>query len=102
MNAYNIEKYIERVDLVMEQNGILTNEIDAEEDLDLDSLTQISLLVCFENEFCIQFPDEALINIPQTYNVLVQLVLKNIELKNDDNEHNALFFPGGGEENEET
>ena len=70
MNTNNFDKelYVKRINTVMEENGILTNEIDADEDLGLDSLTQVSLLVCFENEFDFEFPDDELVNIPQTYN----------------------------------
>lgn len=81
----------------MEENGILTNEIDADEELDLDSLTQVSLLVCFENEFDFEFPDDELVDISQTYNGLVQLVLKNIAHTNESKEENAISLSGGGE-----
>lgn len=43
MNANNFDKelYVKRFNTIMEENGILTNEIDADEELDLDSLTQV-------------------------------------------------------------
>lgn len=94
--------YIERINKVMGENGILINEFDADERLELDSLTQVSLLVCFENEFDFEFPDSELLEIPETYNGLVQLVLKNLGFISTTDDRHASSLVKGGDSNEET
>ena len=96
-NNFDKELYINRINTIMEENGILVEEIDSEEDLNLDSLTQVSLLVCFEDEFGFEFSEDDLVDVPQTYNGLVQFVLKNIACLNDSKEQNAIFLSKGGE-----
>ena len=96
------ELYINRIHAVMEQNGLFPDEITNDESLDLDSLSQTSLLVCFENEFGFEFSDEELSNIPSTYDGLVQLVLRNIESLTESKDNNIISCKGGGFDYEKT
>lgn len=92
---------LEKINKVFFENGIFSNEVSKDEYLDLDSLTQVSLLVCFENELNFVFSDESLINLPQTYEGLVQLVFNNIKCSLAGNEENTLLPCEGGDINEE-
>lgn len=94
---FDKEEYINRINLVMEQNGIFANELDSDTDMELDSLSIVSILVCLENEFDFAFPDDELLNVPQVYNDFVQFVLDNIEKYFANNEPNATLPCKGGE-----
>ena len=93
------DELVNRINLVLEQNGIYTNELEMNTVMDLDSLTQISILVGFENEFDFEFLDGELIDVPQTYEGLVQLVLNHIA-QFVYNEPNTTLICKGGEDNE--
>ena len=96
------EMYVGRINKVMVENGLLIDEINADEQLELDSLTQVSLLVSFENEFGFEFPDSELLDIPKTYNGLVQLVLRNVAYVNNADDNYLSSLKKGGDNNEET
>lgn len=98
-NNYEILKIFKRA---YAENGIFYDEIQPDENLNLDSLTLVSLLVCLENELNIEFPDEYLINIPQTFNGMFQLVLNIITHSNGDEENAILLLEGGTVDEEKT
>lgn len=91
----NVEIF-EKIKIVFKENGIYPDEITPDEYLDLDSLTQVSLLVCLEDELNFVFPDECLIDIPQTFIGLFQLVLSCVDNPNGNEENTMLLLEGGG------
>ena len=63
--------------LSFEENDIyFYNDIDKNEDLDLNSLTLISLIVSLEKHCEIDFPSEILLETPKTYNDFYELIKK--------------------------
>ena len=94
-------EYLNRINTVLDQNGLFTNELESDTLLELDSLTLISIMISLENEFNISFPDDSLVEIPQTYQGLTQFVIANIDeqLLGDGLINN---MHEGGETNEET
>ena len=64
---------------ILEENGIYISE-DLDADLDMDSITFISIIVCFENQLGIYIPDEYLtIDKFKTINDFVKNITEIIE-----------------------
>jgi len=70
--------YLERINKVFMQNGIIVEELEPQEPINVDSLTTMSLLVGFEEEFGFDLTEEELLYIPDTYEGMKNLVLQNI------------------------
>lgn len=62
---------------VFQENGIYMYN-DKDDDLDIDSITFISLIVFIEKRFNIIIPDEMLIESPKTYNQFSEFISRAI------------------------
>lgn len=64
----------------MEENGVYFFENLMDEELDIDSLTFISIIVSIEEKLNIEIDNELLIEYPKTYNDFVQFAQKALGL----------------------
>jgi len=71
---YEAELITTKIQDILEQNGIFLGMYSEHDSLDMDSLTIISVLVSLENEFDIEFDDSLLVELPQTFKQLADVV----------------------------
>lgn len=67
---------------VMEENGVYFFEDLMDEELDIDSLTFISIIVGIEEKLNIEIDNKLLIEYPKTYNDFIIFIEKALESYN--------------------